>query len=463
MFLPIGTGKSLTTLETLYELNPACHVLIVGPKPVMRATWIDEIEKWGYPFRTKSLTTGPRGGSLTKKKRLERYAEVFSDPPTIYFIHRDLVVDLVNNMPTKRGKIIWPFPYVVLDEAQAFKNHASKRFQTLKKVSPAISRLIELTGTPSPNGLMDLWALLYLIDGGQRLERTITSYRARYFNAHPIQNSRGFFYTLKRGAASVIHDRIKDVTISVEGIESKLPPITYDDRIVQLDDNERAVYQQLEKHLVLKFIDGDTAICPSDAVLHNRLAQIASGTIYVNKTTDYKVIHERKLEEALKIVEAAGSPVLIAYRYKADATELMRYLKEANIDVRMFDGSRQMVEEWNKQTIQVMLIQPASAGAGLNLQDGGHTLVWYSIPDSLEHYQQTNGRLYRTGQKHPVFVHHLLADVEIEQKMMRSIIRKESVEHAVLDAVRIDYPDLTEPMQDAYLRNKQKGGSNVHI
>ena len=464
LFLPIGTGKSLTTLETLYELNPSCHVLIVGPKPVMRSTWIDEIEKWGYPFRTKSLTTGPRGGTLTKTKRLKRYEEIFHDPPTVYFINRDLIVDLVDNMPVRNGRIIWPFPYVVLDEAQAFKNYSSQRFKAIKKVSPAISRLIELTGTPSPNGLMDLWSLIYLIDGGMRLGRTITEYRNRYFNAHLLPSSRVFVYTLKRGMAPVIHDRIKDVVISVEGIESKLPPVTYDDRIVTLSDVELSVYQQLEQDLMLEFIDGDTTFCANRAVLRGRLAQIASGTIYVNQTNDYKIVHERKLEETLSIVESAGSPVLVAYRFKADRAELMRYLGDNGIDVRVFDGSRKMVADWNQGCIQVMLVQPASAGAGLNLQDGGLTLVWYSIPENLEYYQQTNGRLYRTGQKHPVFIHHLLANVAVERRIMQAIVNKQSTEDALLDAVRVTHPDLVDPMLDAIANNSnEKGGQDEHV
>lgn len=458
LFLPIGTGKSLTTLEYLYELNPSTHVLIVGPKPVMRSTWVDEIEKWGYPFRTKSLITGPRGGALSRAKRLERYEEVFTDPPTIYFISRELVSDLVDNLPKRSGRPIWPFPIVILDEAHAFKNAASKRFRALRRMLPAIDRLVELTGTPSPNGIMDLWALLYLIDGGARLGRTITEYRMRYFNAHPLDNSRGIIYTPKRGAADAVHERIRDVVLSIDGVAKTLPPVTYDDECVQLSPDERVVYDTLQEKLVLQFIDGDSVACKNKAVLASRLAQIASGTLYVNDTTEeYKVVHERKLDRTLEIVESAGSPVLVAYRFKSDRAELMRYLTERKVDVRTFDGSREMVADWNDGKIPVMLIQPASAGAGLNLQRGGHTLVWYSIPNNYEHYLQTNGRIYRTGQTEPVFIHHVMADVDAERDMMRALMRKDRQETALLECVKRVLPRYAQTI-DRMLDGIEKEG-----
>ena len=442
LFLPLGTGKSLTTLEALYELNPHNHVLIIGPKPVMRTTWIDEIEKWGYPFRVKSLMSGPRGGTLTKTKRHERYQEVFSDPPTVYFINRELVCDLVKSMPTHQGRIVWPFPYVVIDEAQAFKGHSSERFRALKRVRPAIERLIELTGTPSPNGIMDLWALIYLLDQGQRLGRTITQYRLDYFNVRLIPpNVR--IYTPLPGADERIHERIADITMSIESLQDTLPPVTYDDRTVQLAPAERELYDTLQREFVLEFVNGDEVVCANKAVLQTKLSQIASGTLYVDNEHHYRVIHERKLEECLRIIESAASPVIIAYRFRSDKSELIRYLTEAGVGVKSFDGSREMVSEWNARRIPVMLIQPASAGAGLNLQMGGHTLIWYSVPWNLEHYLQTNARINRPGQTEPVFIHHLLANVGVERAVMRAITTKQSVEQALLDAVCVDVPDLS--------------------
>lgn len=440
LFLPLGTGKSLTTLEALYELNPTCHVLIIGPKPVIQATWIDEIEKWGYPFRTKSLANDERGRKLDKKKRLERYQEVFTDPPTVYFINRELVADLVDNMPKKGKTKLWPFPYVIIDEAQAFKNGQSKRFRALKSVRPAISRLIELTGTPTPNGLMDLWALIYLLDQGMRLGNTITKYRDAFFNARPLENSRGVIYTLRSGADQIIHRLVSDIVMSLDDLSQSLPPVTYDDRIIALSERERKLYDKFAQTAVLEFVDGDMTIAANRAVLQMRLSQIASGTCYVNETHEYQVIHERKLEETLRIIESAGSPVLIAYRFQSDKEELMKYLTQAGIDVQAFDGSREMVAKWNARKIQAMLVQPASAGAGLNLQQGGHTLVWYSVPWNLEHYLQTNKRLDRPGQTEPVFIYHLLADVGVEQDVMNAIQKKERVENALLDYVTHTVP-----------------------
>lgn len=451
LFLPLGTGKSLTTLEALYELNPHGHVLIIGPKPVMRTTWIDEIEKWGYPFRTKSLMTGPKGGALTKQRRLERYREVFSDRPTVYFINRELVVDLVENMPRDHGRIVWPFPYVIIDEAQAFKSHASKRFRALKTVRPAIARLIELTGTPSPNGLADLWSLVYLLDEGERLGRTITSFRDTYFTSRLIPpNVR--LYDERPGAAAAVHERISDITMSIEDLQDTLPPVTYDDRTVRLSREERELYDTLQTEFVLDFVNGDEVVCANRAVLQTKLSQIASGTLYVDDQHHYRVIHERKLEETLRIIEDAASPVLVAYRFRSDKTELERYLKEAGIDVRTFDGSREMVREWNARHVPVMLIQPASAGAGLNLQTGGHTLVWYSVPWNLEHYLQTNARINRPGQTDPVFIHHLLADVDVERAVMRAITHKQSAEQALLDAVCVALPKLADDVRHPHVR-----------
>lgn len=457
LFLGLGLGKTLTTLEALYELNPHGHVLVVGPKPVMAATWVDEIAKWGYPFRTKSLMLDDRSRKLSRKARLERYAEVMTDAPTVYFINRDLVADLVDNMPKRNGKTIWPFPIVVLDEAQSFKSPSSNRFKALKRVSPAIDRLIELTGTPAPNGLMDLWALVYLLDGGQRLGDTITKYRTWFFDAHPIPNSRGCTYTIKPGMDRVIHDLVKDVAISFEDVKGYLPPCDYIHDDVHLSKDERDVYKKMEREQVLEFVDGDEAVCANKAVLQTRLSQLASGTLYVNGTHEYKVLHTRKVERLADIVGAAGSPVLVAYRFQSDATEIERVLPDFGWKAVRFDGSHDMIRRWNAREIPVMLVQPASAGAGLNLQEGGHTLVWYTVPWNLEHYLQTNKRIDRPGQTEPVQIHHLLADVGVEHDVMRAIERKERVENALLDAVCVDMPDLAAQVRAA--RPQQRGSS----
>lgn len=473
LFLPIGTGKTITTLEALYELNPSCHVLIVGPKPVVKATWINEIEKWKYPFRTKSLIVDDNGKQLSAKKRKERYQEVFQDQPTIYFINKDLFVNLVEAMPRdSQDRIIWPFPYVILDEAQAFKSSTTRRFKAIEKVLPAIVRLIELTGTPAPQSLEDLWSLAYMLDGGQALGPTLATYHMQYFYRHSLDNSRRCFYTLRPGAAPLIFERLKSISISLAGIEDKLPPVTYDDRIVDLSDEERQLYRQLERNMVLDFVDGTEAICANQGVLQNKLAQLASGTMYTMvydeekeryvTQSGYKCIHKRKLEEVLRIIESAGSPVLIAYRFRADRAELYNYLKENDVAVEIFDSknAEDYVRRWNRQEIPVMLLHPASGGAGLNLQEGGHTLVWYSIPQNLEHYEQTNGRLYRSGQRHPVFIHHLMANVRVERDLKRALLNKQSTESALLEAVRIDLPEDADYIDEH--RNRFLGGK-AHV
>lgn len=486
LYLPLGYGKSLTTLEALYELNPKGHVLVIGPKSVMQSTWVDEIEKWGYPFRTKSLIADERGRKLTAKARHERYRQVFSDAPSIYYINRELVSDLVAHMPTrtqdKRELIVWPFSIVVIDEAQSFKGYASARFRALAKVAGACERIIELTGTPSPNGVQDLWALVYLLDGGKRLGRNITEFRDRYCIAYNLPNSKGRIYKIRPGADVAVQNLIADITLSVKdkGIEASLPPVTMDMRKIELSENEHELYRRLERDAVIEFSDETSVVGANSAVLQAKLSQLASGTLYVTDDDGlaqdmdgeadvvdisrlavsavahrrYVVVHTRKIDELMRIVEDAGSCVLVAYRFQSEAAEIERELTEAHVDVRRFDGSRDMVDEWNSRKIQVMLIHPASAGAGLNLQKGGHTLVWYSVPWNLEHYLQTNKRIDRPGQTEPVMIHHLLADCGVERDVMDAIGRKQRVEDAVLAAVRRDVPDMQDEIDTAKERRR---------
>lgn len=463
LFLPVGAGKSLTALEAIWELQPMCHILIIGPKPVIRATWPDEIAKFGFPFRVRSLTDDDRGRKLGPKARHDRYREVFdTHEATIWTINREMVADLVDNLPRhpKNPKVpFWPFKMVVIDEAQAFKSYNSKRFRALKSVTPQIGRLIELTGTPSPNGLEDIWPLIYLIDGGERLGPTITAYRQKWFyptmtsaTGAPI-NFRPIY-----GADQQIHDAIKDVVVSLPDVSVKMPALIMDDHRVRFDDNERALYQELAKEFLLEFNDGSEVVAANAAVLVAKLSQLASGAIYINGTREYKKIHERKLEETWRIVEQAGSPVLIAYHFHSDKEMLLDYLRE-RIDgkgaakkatspsdpkssVRVYDGTPEMIRQWNEGKIAVMLLQPASAGFGLNLQQGGHTLVWYTLPWSLEHYIQTNGRIYRQGQTHPTFIHRIMVSGTVDRKILNALEAKDTSQAALMKAIRLTKDEL---------------------
>ena len=453
LFLPIGSGKTLTTLEWLWELDPQHHVLIVGPKPVIRSTWTDEIEKWKFPFRVKSLIQDEKGRKLGPKARHELYWKVCaSHESAIWLINRELITDLVNNLPRIKGtkKPYWPFKTVILDEAQAFKSPTSKRFKSMKEVSPQIERLIELTGTPTPNGLEDLWALVYLLDGGQRLGTTITRYRQQFFYS-TMQTPYGspIGWKPRAGADAQIHALVSDITVSLPDMRQNMPPLIMDDHTVQLNEKERALYKEMVKESMLEFTEGDEVVAVNAAVKQAKLSQIASGAVYVNGTnTEYRKIHDRKLEETLRIVEQTDDNVLVAYNFRSDKEMLLEYLRaalddgyEANSDsdpkskVRLFDGSAEMVHEWNERKIRVMLAHPASAGAGLNLQQGGHTLVWYTLSWSLENYEQMNGRLFRQGQTETTFIHRLIVEQSVDGRIANALNTKDMSEKALLGAI----------------------------
>lgn len=437
LFLDVGTGKTLTTLSALYDMNLPYHVLIIAPKNIARSTWIDEIKKWGFPLRTKSLIVNEKGKDLSRKKRLELYQQTLNDPPTVYFINRELITDLCKNLPEQNKEPIWPFGVVIIDELQGFKSYKSERFKALKKVMPQTCRFIGLTGTPTPNGLMDLWSEIYLMDGGLRLGHNITAYREMFFNPGLCVNGYPVQWTPKPGAEDEIHRRVSDLVISVKNTVLNLPEITYNDIHVYMTDAEYEVYKTFMKTQVLELDEDTTIVAANSAVLQNKLSQMASGAIYTDKDGNYEIIHERKLEQCEYIIENTGGSVLIAYHFKSDKEMLLNYFPEAKV----LDGSPEMVHAWNNKEIPIMLLQPKSSGAGLNLQDGGYTLIWYTVPWSLESYLQTNARLHRQGQKNPVIIHHLLADKTVDDRILAAINKKDLNEQALLDAVRATIED----------------------
>lgn len=441
LFLDVGFGKTLTTLATLVELanngQISGHILIIAPKAIARSTWIDEMDKWGIKANVVSLIVNERGKQLTKAKRIALYEDIENHPASFYFINRELIGDLVKW--TQDNKKPWPFPTVIIDELQSFKSYSSSRFKALKSVEPQIKRFIGLTGTPVPNGLMDLWAEIYLMDGGQRLGKNITAYRNTFFDPGLVINNNVVSWTPKAGAEAYIYKSIEDIVISIQNPNIKLPQVTYNNVYCYMDDNEMALYKSLLKDNVLDTIDDDgneiSIEAANAAVLSAKLSQMASGALYLEDTTKYKVIHQRKLEQLQYIIDNTNSNVLVAYHFKSDKEQISKYLTDKGYDVRIFDGSPEMIHDWNDKKIPIMLLQPASAGHGINIQDGGHTLVWYTLPWSLEHYIQTCGRLNRQGQKHPVVIHHLLTYGTIDKRILAAIERKDMSEKALLEAV----------------------------
>lgn len=437
LFLQMGAGKTLITLEALKEIQPTGHILIIAPKNIARSTWLDEIAKWNINVRTKSLIVNDKGKQLSKEKRLALYNAIPTEPPTMYFINRELLPDLIDHMPIKNNKRIWYFPTVVIDELQSFKSHNSVRFKALKSVSDSITRFIGLTGTPTPKSLMDLWSEIYLMDNGVRLGKTITEYRNRFFLPGRVINNYPIEWIPRQGAEDEIYNLIKDLVISIKNPNIKLPDITYNDITVYMSESEKKLYRKLMKTQVLAFEDGNKVIAKNAAVLRHKLLQMSSGALYINDNHEYKIIHKHKLEACEYIINNTDSPVIIAYHFKSDKEMLMQYFKETKIEAHIFDGSPEMINKWNNKEIPVMLLQPASAGHGLNLQQGGHTLIWYTLPESLEEYLQTIARLYRQGQSENVIIHHLLTNGTIDIRVLDNLEKKDMSEQALLDAVEL--------------------------
>lgn len=491
-WLGVGGGKTASTLSVLQAVRPVGHILVVAPVAIARSTWIDEIEKWGFPIRTRSLIVDENDRKLTKAKRLQRFQETLTDPPTMYFINQELLTrspqkncdscagrggpkglpctdcqtGLVDQMPIhevidqdgrKRLTRTWPFQTLIIDESQGFKSHSSERFKALKAVRPAISRVIELTGTPTPNGLHDLWSQIYLLDQGEALGRTITEFRNRWFTAKMVPGTNTpAKWIPKPGAKEEIEAAISHLVISAKNVslQSQLGEPDVVDVHVTLPKALMEDYREFKRELVLDVVkeykgeNGDltksveAVVAENQAVLTSKLMQFASGTLYTadpddpSTKGDYEVVHTEKAEMAEYLVRNnAGSPVLIPYHFRSDLEQLLARFAKAGIDARAFDGSRTMVAEWNAGKIPVMLLHPASAGHGLNLQDGGHTLIWYTLPFSLEHYQQTIGRLHRTGQKHPVTVYRLMTRGTQDERMPSVLAEKASVQDSLIDAV----------------------------
>ena len=434
VFLDMGSGKTLITLTALMDIKPKGHILVIAPKTIARSTWLDEIRKWNIGVRTKSLIVNERGRNLSIKKRNELFEKIWTDPPTMYFINRELITKLIDSMPMKHNKVLWPFPTVIIDELQSFKSYNAKRFKYMKSIQSQITRFIGLTGTPTPKGLEDLWAEIYLMDGGERLGKTITAYRQSYFypamyiDGHPVN------YLPQPNAEQIIYDKIKDIVISIKNPNIKLPALTITDFPIYLNDTEKKLYKKFVKTQVLETLDGQQVTAANAAVLFAKLRQMASGSIYTNKN-EYTIIHNHKLEACEYIVNNTNSPVLIAYHFKSDKEMLIDYLNKNDTPAVVFDGSPEMIRAWNAREIKVMLIQPASAGHGLNLQHGGHTLVWYTLPASLEEYLQTNARLYRQGQNEPVTIIRLMTDGTVDHKILRLLEYKDFSEKSLLDAV----------------------------
>ena len=421
IFLGMGLGKSVIALTAIWQLLLdyflVSRVLVIAPLRVARDTWPQEAAKWDH---LEGLSLAVAVGS--KAERLDALAK----GAMVTVINRENVPWLVAHY----GKS-WPFDMIVIDELSSFKNHRAKRFTALVKMRPYVSRWVGLTGTPAANGLMDLWAQFRLLDGGQRLGRYITRFRDRWFVPDKRGGMQVFTYKPRAGAEDEIYEAISDMTLSMRTTDHlTLPELTLTTTRVKLADKERAVYEQLKQDLVIE-LDGQVIDTANAAVLSGKLLQLASGAIY-DENGDAIVVHSAKLDALEDLVEAAnGQNLLVAYWYKHDLQRIIERFPEARPLKTSTD-----IEAWNNSEIQIGLIHPASAGHGLNLQVGGHLLIWFSLTWSLELYQQANARLYRQGQTQPVTITHLAAEGTLDEAVLKALDTKNVTQAALIEAVK---------------------------
>lgn len=419
LFLDMGLGKTIITLtaiqELIYNYFEVRKVLIIAPLRVAETTWIEENEKWQH-LKLKIVTV--LGSEEKRIAALNQSADV-------YVINRENVFWLVDYYKKK-----FPFDMLVIDESSSFKNPQSKRFKSLKKILPLINRIVELTGTPAPNSLMDLWAQIFLLDAGERLGKTIGEYRRNYFTAGATSGHIVYNWNLKKDADKIIFKKISDICVSMKSKDYlSLPPIMNNFVSVALPEKIKESYRRFENDLILP-VKEKVLTASSAGVLANKLLQFANGAVY-NDNEEILEIHSAKLDALEEIFETANQPMLIFYWFKHDLERLQKKFPMA-IPLK----SAEEIKNWNDGKIKMLLAHPASAGHGLNLQYGGNIIVWFSLTWSLEFYQQANKRLHRVGQDKPVIIHHLIAKSTIDETVIKVLTDKNARQENLLRALK---------------------------
>lgn len=396
--------------------------MIVAPKKVAEATWTDEVAKWEH---LNLLRTSLVLGSSSKRiKALAKNAD-------IYIINRENVVWLVEYYKNE-----WPFDMVVLDEWSSFKNHQAKRFKALKWVRNKMKRVVGLTGTPTPNGLIDLWAQLYLLDQGERLEKTIGKFRERYFEPGQRNRTTIFNYEAKEGSNDAIHNKISDICISMKAEDYlELPDVIYENVPVVLDPKAKKAYDELEKKMILELDEEDITVT-SAAALSNKLQQLANGALYGENRAVFE-IHDCKLEMFLELIEQLnGKPALVFYNFQHDLSRIQKALEKSDLRVRLLKTPQDQID-WNNKQIDILLAHPASAAYGLNLQAGGNHVIWFGLNWSLELYQQANKRLHRQGQMEKVIIHHLVTKDTRDEDVLAALESKGDIQEELLNSLKV--------------------------
>ena len=429
LFLPMGAGKTVTTLTILDELVQieVCKVLIIGPVRVIQSTWPDEIEKWDH---TRELSYSVVAGS--QKQRLEALAT----DADIYLIGKENTAWLVDTLKD------WDFDMVVVDELSTFKNPKSQRFKALRKVMPLVDRFIGLTGTPAPKGIPDLWSQIYLMDRGDRLGKTLTEFRTRYLKPGRRNGMTIYEWKPQEDAEERIYRKIGDICMSLDQKDcAELPPVQYLNKEISLDKATMKHYLAYKREKVLELDNDERLIAANAGVLCSQLLQMTSGEIY--QKNDYGEIigtyslHPDKLSALDDLIESAnGNPVLVFYYFKHEKDRILHHLELQKLKVRSLQDPKD-ISAWNRGRLDVLLVHPASAGHGLNLQKGGHIAVWYTLPNwNLELYQQANARIYRQGQEQNVQIYHIVAKDTVDQDMLDALERKDVTQKALIKALR---------------------------
>ncbi len=427
VILEMGLGKTVCTLDAInqlmYDSFEVSRVLVIAPLRVAKVTWADEIKKWdNFSHLRYSIAVG------SEKERLE----ALKADADIYIINRENVQWLV-----EKSKIPFEFDMVVIDELSSFKNWNSKRFKAFMQVRPRVKRIVGLTGTPSPNGMMDLFAQFKCLDMGARLGRFITQYRNAYFIPDRMNGQVVYSYALRPEAEEQIYDKISDITISMKALDYLQMPELVETRYpVYMDEKEDAQYEQLKTDMILAYKEDDDITAANAAALSGKLCQMANGAVY-SESGETVNIHDRKLDALEDIIEAAnGKPVLVAYWFKHDLERICKRLDALKVEYARI-SSPGSIEMWNKGEFAVGLIHPAAAGHGLNLQSGGSHLVWFGLTWSLELYQQTNARLWRQGQKNKtVVVQHIVTAGTIDEDILDALTSKDASQKRLINAVK---------------------------
>ena len=427
LFLDMGLGKTVITLTAINDLRfnrwAVSRCLVVAPKKVAEATWRGEAAKWEH---LKHLRIVPVLGTL--KKRIQ----ALNTPADVWVINRENVPWLVEYYRND-----WPFDMVVLDESSSFKNPQSLRFKSLKLVLSRISRLVELTGTPAPNGLEDLWAQIYLLDAGARLGRTLSSYREAFFTQDPSWPGQQYrTYSPQDGADARIRQAISDICVSMKAKDYlKLPDYVEDIVPVMLDAKAKAAYEKLERDSLLKY-DEHTITAKMAANLSGKLLQLCGGAVYDVEKKPVE-IHKCKIEAFLEVVEQLhGEHALVFYWFQSERAMLLKALEKSGLRVRVYQGADDETA-WNAGSVDLLLANPASCGYGLNLQTGGHHVIWYGYPNwDLEVYQQANKRLHRQGQRYPVIAHHLVVQGGMDEAVVAALHEKGDTQEALMQALK---------------------------